>query len=496
MKDFIVIVDQEKDWAPYFPTDQIVKAKDYLFKPEYHNAKSLRVLNLCSNFKSLSLGYYSSLIAEARNHKVMPTVKVLTDLHKKKHYDYDLDELQETAQIMAQKYTENDQNVKAIAFLIYFGETKEKIFKELGKSIFNNYPAPILEVRMVLKKYWKIDALKQVHITDLNSKQQDFFAEILEKYSNKIWRLPKTRKQYHYDMAILVDDHEKLPPSNPEALDKFIKIGEQKGIYVEKIHKHDLARLNEFDALFIRTTTSINNYTYIFSKKAQDEGIVVIDDPNSMLKCTNKIFLYNLFERKNVNKIKSLIVSDYKEETLKELEDVLKFPMVLKIPDGSFSLGVSKVNDLDELKPQLKAYLEKSSLILVQEFFYTDYDWRIGIIGGKPFFACKYFMSKGHWQIYNHTQPEDTEEYSGNTACLAIPDVPKYVIETALKACEEIGDGLYGVDIKDDGSKAYVVEVNDNPNLDEGYENELIKDEIYHVVLDHFINKIEQARKN
>ncbi|WP_412462842.1 RimK family protein [Halobacteriovorax sp. RT-2-6] len=492
MEKLVVIVDRLKDWQPYFPTDQVITAKDYLSKEEYQQLKNLRVLNLCNSSKYLSLGYYTSLIAEARGHKVMPTVKTINDLCKKKHYTYDLDELQSLAQEVATKYIDNKEEVRSIAFRVFFGETKEKLFRNIGKVIFNNYPVPIFEVRLAFNKIWKINSIVPVHISDLSETQETFFADHLEKFNNRIWRLPNAKKQYKYDLAILVDDKEKLPPSNPEAIKKFIEIGNKNGLYVETISKYDLARINEFDALFIRTTTSLVNPTYAFAKTAVDEGLIVIDDPNAILKCTNKIYLHNLFKKNGINTIKSEIVSDYNEATLNLLVETLKLPMVLKIPDGSFSIGVTKVETREELKEGLKDFLHKSALILVQEFLYTDFDWRIGVINKKPFYACKYFMSKEHWQIYNHASGE--EDSSGDSLCLAIEDVPQYVIDTATKACAKIGDGLFGVDIKDDGKKAYVVEVNDNPNLDFGVEDELIGDELYEIVIKHFIHKIEETK--
>ena len=44
-------------------------------------------------------------------------------------------------------------------------------------------------------------------------------------------------------------------------------------------------------------------------------------------------------------------------------------------------------------------------------------------------------------------------------------------VRTALKAANLIGDGLYGVDLKQSDGKFYVIEVNDNPNLDAGFED-------------------------
>ena len=98
-------------------------------------------------------------------------------------------------------------------------------------------------------------------------------------------------------------------------------------------------------------------------------------------------------------------------------------------------------------------------------------------------------MSKGHWQIYNWTG--ETEEYSGDSETVNIEDVPEEVIKTALKAAALIGDGLYGVDLKLVNDKVYVVEVNDNPNIDVDIEDYILKDKLYDQVIESIYNRIE-----
>jgi glutathione synthase/RimK-type ligase-like ATP-grasp enzyme len=56
------------------------------------------------------------------------------------------------------------------------------------------------------------------------------------------------------------------------------------------------------------------------------------------------------------------------------------------------------VNDHAELQCTAQGLLKQSSLILVQEYTYTEFDWRIGVLKQRPpVFACQYFMSKGGW---------------------------------------------------------------------------------------------------
>ncbi|MBN0252814.1 RimK family alpha-L-glutamate ligase, partial [Pseudomonas aeruginosa] len=94
-------------------------------------------------------------------------------------------------------------------------------------------------------------------------------------------RMPRSRRVARYDMAILHDPDEALPPSNPQALANLVRVGASLGIDVELIGRKDYARLAEFDALLIRETTRVDHHTYRFAEKAEREGLVVMDDPAS-----------------------------------------------------------------------------------------------------------------------------------------------------------------------------------------------------------------------
>ncbi|MGB1062123.1 MAG: hypothetical protein ACPGZU_18430, partial [Ketobacter sp.] len=72
--------------------------------------------------------------------------------------------------------------------------------------------------------------------------QQTAFADALDRFSHKIWRSPKARKQYRYDLAILANKDEKLPPSDAKAIKRFIKEGNRLGIDVDIIDRKDYVR--------------------------------------------------------------------------------------------------------------------------------------------------------------------------------------------------------------------------------------------------------------
>src|SRR5690606_7618915 len=105
-----------------------------------------------------------------------------------------------------------------------------------------------------------------------------------------------------------------------------------------------------------------------------------------------------------------------------------------------------------------------SDLIIAQPFLPTEFDWRVGVLDGEPLYVCRYYMARGHWQILKRDAQGNVQAGKGDT--LPIYQAPPAIIDAAVKSCELIGDGLYGVDIKEIEGKPYVIEVNDNPSLD------------------------------
>ena len=169
--------------------------------------------------------------------------------------------------------------------------------------------------------------------------------------------------------------------------------------------------------------------------------------------------------------------------------DELGLPLVVKIPDGSFSRGVHKVNTADEFRRVAEELFEETDLVLAQRFLPTEFDWRVGVLSGEPLFVCQYRMARGHWQIVKHG-PNGSRE--GGFRTFDLDQTPKEVIDLAVRAAKPIGAGFYGVDLKQHDSGIVVMEVNDNPNLEHGIEDSVGKDEIWIKLLKWFVDRFEQ----
>ena len=62
----------------------MIAAIDYLKQPIAADEERVQVINLCRSFKYLGLGYYVSLLSEARGHKVIPAVRTTSTKVKRR----------------------------------------------------------------------------------------------------------------------------------------------------------------------------------------------------------------------------------------------------------------------------------------------------------------------------------------------------------------------------------------------------------------------------
>ncbi len=481
----IIIVRNPKHWNLEIEGVKVVSSRSYITDPEFQSLKNVRIFNLSNSYQYQKMGYYVSLLASARDHRVIPNVTTLRDFSSlsliRSLSGYIDDSIQKTL-----KHVEGNK----ISLYIYFGQSVNPKFRLLSQKLYHLFEAPLMQIDFIKTEKWLVQKVSPLSMKKVNPDHMDKVQEFARNYfSKKRFSRPRF-KNYKYDLAILVNPNEKNPPSCPDALQNFKKAAEKAGFYMEFITKDDFSQLSEFDALFIRETTNVNDHTYQFSRTAYAEGLVVIDDPWSILRCSNKIFQN---ERLKQNKIKTPATVILSKTNYKSSGPVdLNFPLVLKQPDSAFSLGVEKVDNHEQLNASLKRLFRLSDLVVVQEFIPSEYDWRIGILDQAPLFACKYYMAKDHWQIYNWNSA--TQQNWGKSETLAVENVPEVVIKTALKAASLIGDGLYGVDLKMINGEVYVIEINDNPNIDESIEDAVLKDELYNRIMRSLINRIEINR--
>jgi glutathione synthase/RimK-type ligase-like ATP-grasp enzyme len=291
-------------------------------------------------------------------------------------------------------------------------------------------------------------------------------------------------------VAILYNEDAPHPPSNRARSGKFIAAGASMGMRVEILGRDEMHRLHEFGGLFIRDTTNVDHYTFEFARRASAEGLVVIDDPGidpqvHEQRCSCRSFS----PATGVATPRSLVVH---KRNAGSVEPTLGLPCVLKQPDSAFSLGVFKVDHARGAGGCARRPVCDSDLLIAQEWLPTRFDWRVGVLDRRPVYVCKYFMAPGHWQVVKHERERRIE---GSTQTLRVDEAPATVVETAVRAASLIGDGLYGVDIKEAGGRCFVMEVNDNPNIDAGNEDAVEGDALYREILGVFRRRIRESSR-
>ncbi len=485
MSSWLILVDSLRDFDNAATPHKVMTTKGYLARPQLFQGSRPKIINLARSFAYQSRGYYCSLLAEARGHRVIPSTETMIDLGSRSLYAQALPELEDA---IARAVAGPEDTSLPARLMVHFGTVSDHRFDRFGRLLFDWFRAPVLEVTLEAGPRPQIKRLATVPVTKLDAAQMRIFQDALQNHTRREWRSRKDRAVPRYSFATLHNPAEDYPPSSFATLKHWARIAEKLGVEIEPITRRDLARLAEFDALFIRETTSIDNHTYRFARRAMQEGMPVIDDPFSMIRCTNKVFLNELLTANGLQVPPTVIIGGPGD--LARAADTLGFPMVLKIPDSSFSRGVKKVDSATELTELARAWLKDTDLLLAQAFMPTSFDWRVGVLGGKPLYVVQYTMAKSHWQIVKHRT--NGKSLEGGFRSMTLGMAPPAVIDIGLRSASLIGDGLYGVDIKETQDGYFVVEINDNPTIEHGIEDAAEKDQVWIELTRWFIDRLRQ----
>jgi glutathione synthase/RimK-type ligase-like ATP-grasp enzyme len=477
----LIVVENTKRWPLELDAVEMVAARSYLVDPRFADMKGVAVYNMCRRLGYQSVGYYVSLLAAARGHRPMPSVETSQALNQAPLLRAASEELEDEIQRCLAPLKGDEFTLS-----IYFGRNLAKRYDRLARALFNQFPAPILIARFHRNSDgWRMTNLRLGSASEVPESHRDFVIKSADTYFARRRPAPQ-RTVLRYDLAVLWTPDDPDPPSDERAVKRFIRAAARHGIEAEIVGPEDYGRIAEYDALFIRQTTSVNHHTYRFATRAAAAGLVVIDNPEAIVRCTNKVYQAEVFTRHAIPAPRTHVMH---EGNVGELADRVGLPCVLKKPDGAFSLGVVKVSTPEEAEQRLAELLEESELVVAQEFAPSDFDWRVGVLDKKALFLCRYHMARGHWQIVSRAGK--TDRY-GRVEAVPMEEAPPGLIQTAVRAASLFGDGFFGVDAKVVNGRILVVEVNDNPNLDAGYEDALLKDQVYDSLAAWFRTRLDE----
>jgi glutathione synthase/RimK-type ligase-like ATP-grasp enzyme len=486
----LVVVENVKRWPFHLEGVEVISAKSYLIDPRYTDLKRAAVYNLCRSYGYQTVGYYVSLLAAARGHRPLPSVGTLQSLGENVLVKIVSDELEELMQRGLERLKSDEFRLS-----IYFGRNVAERYDRLSRALFNEFPAPLLTARFARSPNgggqpgpWKLVSVRPLGTSEIPDDHRDFVLEQASRYFQRPRDVPETRS-YRYEVAILWREDDDNAPSDERAIRRFTRAFQKHGMDVEVVAPDDYARIAEFDGLFIRETTLVEHHTYRFARRALREGLVVLDHPEAIIR-TNKVYQAELFEVRNVPAPRTFVIH---EGNVDEVVPAVGLPCVLKRPDGAFSQGVAKVESEADLKAKLPELFKESELVVAQEWVPSGFDWRVGVLDKTALWVCKYHMAPGHWQIVDN---KGKKARFGRVEPVPIEHAPPAVVQLGIRAAGYIGNGLFGVDIKEVDGRLLVMEVNDNPNVDAGLEDAIDKDKIYDAVAAWFRERLDARGAN
>lgn len=264
------------------------------------------------------------------------------------------------------------------------------------------------------------------------------------------------------------------------ALAHFRQAAFELGHQLDFLFRNELKYLGNYEAVFIRALTDPLNTSYVVARLAQMLGLRVIDDPESIRICCDKVNMYQHLLKVGVPIPRTVFLDreNLCSEKAKELLTLLGSPLVLKAPNSCFSQYVEKVTSSEEFLKVGKKFLRRADRLVVQQYIPSEYDWRVVILDGQVLSAVKYVFAPHTWRIIERSAQGERLKVVG----LPREKVDQQLLQTALQAAASIGHSLYGIDLKETKEGYVVIEVNDNPNIDAGDEDQC-SPEIYRLII-------------
>lgn len=264
------------------------------------------------------------------------------------------------------------------------------------------------------------------------------------------------------------------------ALSNFRMAAFELGHQLDFLFRNELKYLRNYDAVLIRALTDPLNASYVVARLAELYGMRVLDHPESIRICCDKVNMYARLMAARVPMPETTFLNDNEvnEENARELFEAMGLPLVLKAPNSSFSAYVDRVGTPSEFVRVGKRFLRRADRIVVQQYMPSDFDWRVITLDGKVLAVVKYLFAQDKWKLMERGTSGEWAEVVGIPKDEADPAL----LEVAVKAADAVGKSLYGIDVKEVGGEYFVIEVNDNPNIDAEHEDRA-NPEIYQAII-------------
>src|SRR6187402_431111 len=158
----LIVVEKPENWKFNLEDAEVISAEAYISDEAYQSEKGIKLINLGKSYQYQSEGYYVSLLAEARGHKVLPGVSTIQDLRFPsiiRDDSLDFDELIQS--------TFKNETTDKIEFNVYFGLTKAENRNKLALQLFQLVQAPSIKVIFSKKTKWALQSTRPISLNEV-----------------------------------------------------------------------------------------------------------------------------------------------------------------------------------------------------------------------------------------------------------------------------------------------------------------------------------------
>ena len=173
----VVVAESRDDWIGTLEDVQTIDPSDYLSNPDWSQRRKVRVYNLCRSYAYQSLGYYVSLLAEARGHRPIPDVMTMQDLHGTSAVRLIPQPLEDLIEKSLHSLT-TDKFVLSV----YFGENLAKKYERLSKELYGLFQAPLLRFKFSRRSKWRLRRAYAIALSDVPEGHREFVAEAAQRH--------------------------------------------------------------------------------------------------------------------------------------------------------------------------------------------------------------------------------------------------------------------------------------------------------------------------
>src|SRR5690606_10126299 len=201
---WVILTGRQGDLDQAATPHKVITNRDYLAHPALFRAQRPKIINLSNSYAYQSRGYYASLLASSRGHKVIPTVETMIDLSERKLYEAALPELEQA--LNKGRAALGGNFPKKVS--IFFGMGPGKAWERFARLLFDWFRAPALQVTIEDGAWASIKKIGFLPLARMNGEDRERFLHCLERYTAHQWRDSRTRTPARYTFATLVDPQE------------------------------------------------------------------------------------------------------------------------------------------------------------------------------------------------------------------------------------------------------------------------------------------------